>query len=108
MYDVKMVNNIKNIYDACDYAFKLFNTNYCLASPFTTSNVYEAIKLLRQNPKYKKYIEGGQFIKEFLDRGVSPNDGCERQYIYSNEGVIKTSNTHGKRLSPNYTKTNTL
>ena len=108
MYDVKTVDNINNIYDVCDYAFKLFNVTHSIASPLMTNNVYEIINLLRQKPKYQKHIKGGEFIKEFLDRGVLPNDGCERQYIYSNEGVIKTSNIHGKRINPSYSKPNTL
>jgi len=97
IHDVTEVSHITGPADACDYAFAKFGCKARINKAITTDNVHELLEILKL-PENTVPIEGGDFVTEFLEHGVVANDGCERQYVHTLDG-IKTSNLRGSRAS---------
>ena len=81
-YDVTKIENIDNVFEICDYAFKKFNITSRIAFPGRNS-IYALMDDISSNSKATTSITGSEIIKVYLDEGIKNNEKIKRQWVYS-------------------------
>lgn len=96
-YYVREIGGIHDLYEACDYAFKLFNINSRVINALGISKVNSIIETLKRGANITP-IQGGHFLKEYMEYLATTSEAMGKQYISAN-GAVKTSSVHRKRPS---------
>ena len=91
-YDVKTLDGVSTLEEACDYAFSIFNVKSKILDK-SDMNFMDMINEIEKGTAVSEIPSGSEFVKAFLSKELSYIVGKERQMIYDDEGKIKQSNT---------------